>query len=90
MKWRSCPPDECIWLPLDDEFVVYHRPSGKTHFLNAASELLLNDVLVEPQDFDSVLEALGAQVPEQDAPAYSEGMMDMLRRLEDLGLVRLA
>ena len=90
MKWRSCPADECIWVPLDGEFVVFHRPSGKTHFLNAASELLLNDILAEPQDIDSILETFGATVAEQDASAYSERMTDMLRRLEDLGLVQPA
>ena len=90
MKWRSCPPDECIWVPLDNEFVVYHRPSGKTHFLNAASELLLNDILVEPQDFDSILETFGAAVEEANAAAYSERMSDMLRRLEVLGLIKAA
>lgn len=87
MQWQSCPADECIWVPLDDEFAVYHRPSGKTHFLNAASEALLNEILVEPRDLASIVEAFAMELAEDNRSAYSERMIAMLDRLQRLGLV---
>lgn len=90
MRWRSCPQDECIWVPFDDEFVVFHKPSGKTHFLNAASEVLIREVLDEPRDFSDVLEFFGSEVAGEDASAYRKQMKEMLSRLEHLGLIKNA
>lgn len=58
--------------------------------MNAASEILLNEVLVEPRELQSILDAFGAEVASAGAAEYSERMIEMLSRLEDLGLIERA
>ena len=52
--WRASPVEDIAWVRFDDEYVAYHRPSGKTHFLNAATHRLLTDLLVEPASVATV------------------------------------
>ena len=86
-KWRSCSPDEITWAEFDNEFVAFHRPSGKTHFLNAASYALLNDLLNEPQSLSAVLEMFAADDTEDKVDGFVEQMKAMLTHLEALGLI---
>ena len=87
MIWRSCRQDEFVWAQFGEDFVVYHRPSGKTHFLNAASHLLLTSLLSNPRSFESILDNFGAEVASEDEAPYSAEMNSMLHRLEHLGLI---
>ena len=56
-SWRARAADEVVWLALDEDHVLYHRPSGKTHFLNDASKRLLRDVLTVPKTAGEAAEA---------------------------------
>jgi PqqD family protein of HPr-rel-A system len=79
--------DELVWAEFGTDFVVYHRPSGKTHFFNAATALLLKEVLVEPR---SALEAAQDLAERQAADATAEflaAVQHSLEHLEYLGLV---
>jgi PqqD family protein of HPr-rel-A system len=84
----SCPIDDILWVSLDDNFVVYHRPSGKTHFLNQSSKVLITEILADAKDLSSVLAAF-AHI---DTDAHSEDLArqvtGMLDRLEDVGLIQ--
>lgn len=46
--WRAAPGDEFAWASWPDGHVVYHRPSGKTHLLNAQGGALLLELLANP------------------------------------------
>ena len=86
-KWRSRSPDEIVWAQFDDEFVAYHRPSGQTHFLNAASHLLICDMLREPRDFVGIAGEFASDDIDGHLRDYREALQAMLDRLEMLGLV---
>ena len=86
-RWRSRPQDEIVWVRFGKDFVAFHRPSGKTHFLNTASKILLTDILVEPKDLASILEEFASQATDDSADAYLEQMQAMLDRIENLGLI---
>lgn len=76
-----------MWISWDDDFVAYHRPSGKTHFLNAASNFLIAGHLVEPRTTDEV--ALAFRSPAA-AGGHGDTLPDvvpLLERLEHLGLI---
>ena len=90
MKWCACAPADIMWVALDNEYVAFHRPSGKTHFLNDASRVLLTEVLRVPRSFDVILNSFGTEVAGEDATAYREQMKGMLDRLESLGLIERA
>ena len=86
----SCPKDDIVWVSFGEDFVVFHRPSGKTHFLNEASKFLLTELLLDARDFPSILEAFASDDSEDHSEEYVRQMKSMLARLEDLGLVRSA
>lgn len=92
LRWRAAPPSEIRWAAWDSSFVLFHRPSGKTHFLNEASALLLQQVLVQPLDVHATAARLaplcGAPADQAAAPAYLKHVFGLLVRLEELGLVR--
>lgn len=87
MKWRSCSPTQCNWVTFENDFVVYHRPSGKTHFLNVGSEVLLTDVLTEARSLTSILDIFASDDTDEDHEEYVRQMQSMLDRLEYLGLI---
>jgi PqqD family protein of HPr-rel-A system len=86
-QWRAGPAEDLVWAEFGEDYVVYHRPSGKTHFLNTASAALLREVLVCPQTAVAAAEELAAR---EAAPADAEfhaAVTAWLVQLEHLGLV---
>jgi PqqD family protein of HPr-rel-A system len=83
-QWRAAPRQQLTWADLEGEFAVYHRPSGKTHFLNAASAQLIQEVLVAPRTARSAAASLAGGEAQRD---YVELVTGLLLRLEELGLV---
>lgn len=87
LRWRAARADDLVWVEFGDGCAVHHRPSGKTHFVNAATAYLLRDVLAVPGDAGDIRRALGFDSSrEQGAPAQDE-IDELLPRLESLGLV---
>ena len=76
-----------MWAKFDDDYVAYHRPSGKTHFLNAASQLLICAILTEPRDLAAIANEFASDRTDGNVDAYLEQMKAMLDHLETLGLV---
>ncbi|HJR71883.1 MAG TPA: HPr-rel-A system PqqD family peptide chaperone [Gammaproteobacteria bacterium] len=86
-SWRARPADEVVWLALDDDYVLYHRGSGKTHFLNAASKYLLRDVLTTPQTAADAAAALARHEGVAPEPAFVTVVTETLEQLDYLGLI---
>lgn len=85
--WRASPVDDTAWVQFDDEYVAYHRPSGKTHFLNAATHRLLTDLLVEPARLATVAAAFAAGSSASPVGDVEKELRATLSHLESLGLV---
>jgi PqqD family protein of HPr-rel-A system len=86
-SWRAGRADELVWAQFGTDFVLYHRRSGKTHFLNAATAVLLKEVLIQPK---SSLEAAQELADRQTAVASQDflaAVQHSLEHLEYLGLV---
>ena len=66
---------------------MFHRPSGKTHLLNAGGIILLREVLVEPlaaaEAADRLADSQGAVADDR----FRQHIDALLRRFEELGLV---
>ena len=86
-KWRSRSADEFVWAVFDKDYVAYHRPSGKTHLLNAASQLLVCDILSEPRGLSAIADEFTSDATNNHPDIYLEQMKAMLDRLEHLGLI---
>lgn len=79
-RWRAVDPLDIAWIGWEESFVAYHRPSGKTHFLNAFSHWLLTEFLIEPTTLGEVQSATS-----DDANAGE--ISALLERFEELGLL---
>lgn len=85
-RWQAADPTTLRWERFGDHYVLYHRPSGKTHFLNSASRTLLCDILsVAKPEQQVAAEFAGAS---DELPGkYADELRAMLERFEQLGLV---
>jgi len=86
-KWSATSPNDVLWADWGADFVAYHRPSGKTHLLNAASQLLITRVLSTPRTTSEVVAELASLQSRPIDTAYSESIDILMGRLEQLGLV---
>jgi PqqD family protein of HPr-rel-A system len=85
--WRLIEPRTILWTQWGDDYIIYHRPSGKTHFINAATAQLLKNILLEPK---TALSAALELAVAQQASCNEEFLVAVgrsLQRLEDVGLV---
>ena len=85
-QWCASPAEDLLWAAWDGEYIVFHRPSGKTHLLNDVSHWLLTDFLRAPR---SIAEIAGAMRVEAavDQAALAAEINETLARFEQLGLV---
>ena len=85
--WHSAPADELVSEKWGNTFVVYHKPSGKTHFLNQAMFDLLTRVLCEPCTLDAAIRQLAELNQGDPGRLMGEQLLGLLQHLEQLGLV---
>ena len=83
--WCVPDTDDILWAQWDDDFIAFHRPSGRTHLFNAASEVLLTRILVESKTTTEVVRELTFD----DHGAFEDGLeaeiYALLTHLEELG-----
>lgn len=86
-RWRVPPGSPFAWAHAESGHVLYHRPSGRTHFVNDGTALLLGRCLLEPHDAQGAAYALADLQDAEPDPAFLERVADLLVHLEHLGLV---
>jgi len=86
--WRVDRPDELVWASFDSGAAVYHRPSGKTHFLNASSVAMLELLQVGPADAAEVCAAIGGSSAADPLAEHILQVSDVLRNFERVGLIQ--
>ena len=67
--WQSADQADLVWKQAGDDFLLFHRPSGKTHLFNAASHRLLTQVSAEPVSTDAIISAFEAPAGQSHADA---------------------
>ena len=85
--WRRRSNDDCAWAKFADGYVLYHRPSGKTHVMNDASVALVTELLSEPTTLADVIGVFRVDGADADEKVLVESMVTLLLRLEEFGLV---
>ncbi len=85
-RWRVPADKPFAWAHAPPGHVLYHRPSGQTHFVNEGTALLLDQCLLEPHDADAAALALAALQNAEPDPQFRRHVAELLRHLEDLGL----
>ena len=87
-RWRRCPAEQLEILACGEDYVAYHRPSGKTHLLNQSSYQLLFQVLDEHREFAEIVSQCMPDDPGVDADEFVFELAMLLEDLEHLGLVK--
>ena len=88
IRWRAALPESLVWADYGPDFALFHRPSCQTHFVNAATALLLQDILIQPMDAAGASQALADAAQDPGSPAeLLDYVTAILHRLEELGLV---
>ena len=89
LSWQTALASDLVWIDYDGDFIAYHRPSGKTHLLNAESRHLLTDLLTEAHCLDEIVMYFIADGADSAVIADTRIKIgSILRHLETLGLVR--
>ena len=86
-KWKVTDIDSLLWERWGDEYVVFHAPSGKTHFLNASGALILQ-LLSRDESYVGLMAAeigLCTATPVDDV--LMQQVQQTILRFEQLGLV---
>lgn len=86
-EWHAGRAEDLVWAQFGEDYAVYHRPSGKTHFLNSASVALLREVLARPKTARAAAEELAAREAASVDSDFVSAVTASLGQLEHLGLV---
>ncbi len=99
-RWRGVSTRDRLLSDFSDQQVLFHRTSGKTHFLNDTACTLLDLVSEQPLDETTLARVLAERHPELQALESSgpDGVSSelhghvrgILLRFEELGLVSQA
>ncbi|MDT3678916.1 MAG: HPr-rel-A system PqqD family peptide chaperone [Burkholderiaceae bacterium] len=86
-RWRVPSDAPFAWAHSDSGHVLYHRPSGQTHFLNDGAALLLRECLLDPRDALEAAHALANLQGASPDPQFLRHVEELLSHLERVGLV---
>ena len=71
----------------DDQVVVFHRPSGLTHFINASMAQLLADLSAGPCQTELLVDQFIGDPDSYGQFEVRDHVLSLLFRLEELGLI---
>jgi PqqD family protein of HPr-rel-A system len=89
-RWVAASAADLRWCSWDGACAVYHRPSGKTHFVNDATRRLLEDVLALPLPTADVAGQLARAQGVAETEEFRAHVWGLLVRLEELALIERA
>jgi PqqD family protein of HPr-rel-A system len=85
--WRRRDWRKDAFVEFEEILIVFHRASGKTHFLNATSACILDLLSDGSTSLSAIVEGLSFQFNAEFNSTISEQVGHHLQRLEALGLV---
>lgn len=89
-RWIAAEIGSLLWWEVGEDYVLFHRPSSKTHFVNRATFLLLDQVLSDPVDLATAAARLARAQRLPAGDTFLREVEALLVRLEQLGLVERA
>lgn len=85
--WKVTDARSLLWEQWDNEYAVFHAPSGKTHFLNASSALILHFLSRQASDVRRVAAEIGVRTEAPVDDSLVQQVQHALLHFEQLGLV---
>ncbi len=87
IQWRAAPQDQLLWRAWDDEFLVYHVPSGDTHLLNPLAADVLRRLQQAPAREADLVGHLAGPDQADRTTALTEHVRELLRVFDESGLI---
>lgn len=78
--------DDFSWEAWDDRYVLYHRVSQKTHYLNATSAIVLQYLVELPYSAEDLAQTLSEESGDPLSDELRGSIAELLRHLEIKGL----
>jgi len=85
--YTAAPTSDLCWEEWDDRYVLFHRASQKTHYLNQTSAIVLQCLAESPYTADALADALAEETGEPLSDSLRGDIAKLLQRLEIQGLV---
>lgn len=89
-RWVAASAADLRWCSWEGACAVYHRPSGKTHFVNDATRHLLEALLATPLPAAEVAGRLAREQGVDETEEFRAHVWGLLVRLEELALIERA
>jgi PqqD family protein of HPr-rel-A system len=86
--WRAAAKSDCALTQWDDQVVVFHRPSGLTHFINASMAQLLENLSAGPCHTELLVDRFIGNPDSYGTSEVRDHVLSLLFRLEELGLIK--
>ena len=74
------------WEEWDDRYVLFHRASQKTHYLNQTSAIVLQCLMESPYAAEMLADTLSAESGEPLSEEFRKSIAELLQHLETQGL----
>ena len=88
-RWSSGPATDLLWRCWDDEeYVVYHVPSGDTHLLNPIAAAVLQALQEKPHSIPELADRLEHEFHSADPGSWHAELKRLVAKFDDLGLIR--
>ena len=85
--WSVPEGTDLRWREWDGVFVVYHCASGDTHLLQPVATATLKRLQRNPATTEELIQGVRGELGLEAEPGLSEQIHELLRRLNDLGLI---
>ena len=86
MSAYTAQESDFCWEEWDDRYVLYHRASQKTHYLNQTSASILHCLTESPYTADPLADTLAEESGEPLSDGFRSSIAEMLQHLEKQGL----
>jgi PqqD family protein of HPr-rel-A system len=78
---------DLVWEEWDDRYALFHRPSQKTHYLNATSAIALQCLAETALSPEGLADTLALEAGKPVSEELRVSLRKLLQRLETQGLV---
>lgn len=87
VSWAALPAELLLWEQFGDEYVVYNRCSGETHFLNVTAAEVLRVLQEGPATLTAVVAQVCRVFDVEEEPALTQHISRVIQEFDYVGLI---
>lgn len=87
VAWTGLPENALLWEQFGDEYVIYNRRSGETHFLNVTAAEVLKVLQGGPATLPTVVAQVCHLFDMEEEPALIQHISRVMQEFDHVGLI---